>query len=138
MSLPSSYPASTSTVLELNVSSLAAVVAMSKHPHYRSERFSLRTMNSVWWAFSAPTSKTKCGVRATQPRPPAPLCCRYHDEGSINVMWGYWKAHRLEPGSNIIAHHFNLIGLPGWIPESQEVVGHTCLGRWNSQPTRCL
>lgn len=47
---------------------------------------------------------------------------RYHDEGSINVMWGYWRAHNLEPGTNLIAHHFKLIGLPDWIPEKQEVV----------------
>ena len=50
------------------------------------------------------------------------LVCRYHDEGSINVMWGYWRAHNLEPGTNLIAHHFKLIGLPDWIPEAQEVV----------------
>lgn len=71
----------------------AAVDRMSKHPYYRSERFSLRTLNSVW----------------------------YHDEGSINVMWGYWRAHNLEPGTNLIAHHFKLLGLPDWIPEHQEV-----------------
>lgn len=71
----------------------AAVDAMSKHPYYRSERFSMRTLNSIW----------------------------YHDEGSINVMWGYWRAHNLEPGTNLIAHHFKLIGLPDWIPEAQEV-----------------
>ena len=51
------------------------------------------------------------------------LIGRYHDEGSINVMWGYWRAHNLEPGANLIAHHFKLIGLPDWIPERQEVVG---------------
>ena len=37
-------------------------------------------------------------------------------------MWGYWRAHNLEPGTNLIAHHFKLIGLPEWIPEEQEVV----------------
>lgn len=37
-------------------------------------------------------------------------------------MWGYWRAHNLEPGTNLIAHHFKLIGLPDWIPEEQEVV----------------
>ena len=49
-------------------------------------------------------------------------CSRYHDEGSINVMWGYWKAHNLDPGTNLIRHHFKLLGLPEWIPEEQEVV----------------
>ena len=50
-------------------------------------------------------------------------------------MWGYWKAHNLEPGTNLIRHHFKSIGLPDWVPESQEVVSpFPCLHL--SQPSK--
>lgn len=50
------------------------------------------------------------------------LCCRYHDPGAINIMQNYLREHQLPPGTNLLRHHFGLMGLQDWIPNDLEVV----------------
>ena len=47
---------------------------------------------------------------------------RYHDEGTVWIQWAYRKQLDLAPGTNLIHHYFERIGLPDWVPKSQELV----------------
>ena len=41
---------------------------------------------------------------------------RYHDEGTVWIQWAYRKQLDLAPGTNLIHHYFERIGLPDWSP----------------------
>ena len=70
-----------------------------KHPWFRSERASTRTLNSVY----------------------------FHDVGTPNIVDEYVAQHNVTVGTNLIAHQLRVVGLEGWMPESQEVLPCPCI-----------
>ena len=62
------------------------------------------------------------------------------------IQWAYRKQLDLAPGTNLIHHYFERIGLPDWVPKSQELVSQlqpplspsTCTVRLLAQISNCL
>jgi len=46
----------------------------------------------------------------------------FHDPGSLGFYTEYLKAHKLPVGTNVMAHHFQAIGLPDLLPPGTELL----------------
>lgn len=49
----------------------------------------------------------------------------------MDIQRLYLKEHKLSPGTNLLRHHFGLMGLPDWISEEQEVVSLPSVNRYS-------